>query len=560
MKRIFTLYLFILFCLILQAQEELYERVYVHTDKTCYLAGEEVWLKFYTIDTHFRPSSFSKVGYIEISNTERPKAQLKLALDNGSGSGKVKIPTDAPSGIYELTGYTRYMRNEGEKVFFRKSIAVINTFRVSDSDPIELADSAEIYPKGKPATTENIHIKTSQSNYNTRQLVELTINRLPDEVSDLTVSVSRNDSLVTLPPLEESTWRKQVTATPGTFSGKWIPEYEGHIICGQIESPTGETLKQVQNEPISADIAFVGKDIRYVQGQVESGGNTLFYTSHVYGTNDVVAAAWNINGEPFRMNILSPFSEKLPQNLPSLKLYRNKKRLLERSIGIQLQQVTVLDSLDHAIPLQSCYGLQPYLNYNLDEYTRFNTMTETFVEFVRSVIIRKVNGKRRLRVLKEGEKRFNIGNTLVLLDGVPIHDHEDILKYDPRLVKKIEIYNGRYGFGGEVFECMISLTTQRGDLPSIQLSDDSRLTVYECPQLPVTFKMPEYKDATDKKSRRPDFRHTLYWNPSVETEAGIDTTLSFYTSDLEGEFKVVVEGFTLKGELIRGEVNFHVKK
>ena len=145
MKRIFTLYLFILFCLILQAQEELYERVYVHTDKTCYLAGEEVWLKFYTIDTHFRPSSFSKVGYIEISNTERPKAQLKLALDNGSGSGKVKIPTDAPSGIYELTGYTRYMRNEGEKVFFRKSIAVINTFRVSDSDPIELADSAEIY-------------------------------------------------------------------------------------------------------------------------------------------------------------------------------------------------------------------------------------------------------------------------------------------------------------------------------------------------------------------------------------------------------------------------------
>ena len=47
MKRIFTLYLFILFCLILQAQEELYERVYVHTDKTCYLAGEEVWLKYY---------------------------------------------------------------------------------------------------------------------------------------------------------------------------------------------------------------------------------------------------------------------------------------------------------------------------------------------------------------------------------------------------------------------------------------------------------------------------------------------------------------------------------
>lgn len=40
---------------------------------------------------------------------------------------------------------------------------------------------------------------------------------------------------------------------------------------------------------------------------------------------------------------------------------------------------------------------------------------------------------------------------------------------------------------------MISLTTQKGNLPSIQLSDDSQLTVYECPQLPVAFSMPEYK-------------------------------------------------------------------
>lgn len=64
------------------------------------------------------------MGYVEISNAERPQAQLKLALDNGSGSGKIKIPADAPSGIYELSGYTQYMRNEGEKIFFRKQIAI----------------------------------------------------------------------------------------------------------------------------------------------------------------------------------------------------------------------------------------------------------------------------------------------------------------------------------------------------------------------------------------------------------------------------------------------------
>ena len=215
MKRIFTLYFFALFCLISQAQEELYERVYVHTDKTCYLAGEEVWIKFYTTDTHFQPSFFSKVGYVEISNAERPQAQLKLALDNGSGSGKIKIPADAPSGIYELSGYTQYMRNEGEKIFFRKQIAIINTFRIAESDPITLADSTETYPKEVPAMNGNIRINTSRPSYSIRQPVELTINGLPEEVSDLIVSVSRNDSLVILPHHEESVWYRVAKRSGG---------------------------------------------------------------------------------------------------------------------------------------------------------------------------------------------------------------------------------------------------------------------------------------------------------------------------------------------------------
>ena len=44
----------------------------------------------------------------------------------------------------------------------------------------------------------------------------------------------------------------------------------------------------------------------------------------------------------------------------------------------------------------------------------------------------------------------------------------------------------------------------------------------------------------------------------VKTEKGKATTLLFYTSDLEGEFKVVVEGFTHQGEAIRGETSFRV--
>lgn len=79
MKRIFTLYFFALFCLISQAQEELYERVYVHTDKTCYLAGEEVWIKFYTTDTHIPTIFFQQSGIRRNIKCRTPAGPVKIS-------------------------------------------------------------------------------------------------------------------------------------------------------------------------------------------------------------------------------------------------------------------------------------------------------------------------------------------------------------------------------------------------------------------------------------------------------------------------------------------------
>lgn len=89
-----------------------------------------------------------------------------MVFDNGSGLGKVKIFIDVFLGIYELIGYIWYMRNEGEKVFFRKFIVVINIFWVLDFDFIELVDFVEIYLKGKLVIIENIYIKIFWLNYN----------------------------------------------------------------------------------------------------------------------------------------------------------------------------------------------------------------------------------------------------------------------------------------------------------------------------------------------------------------------------------------------------------
>lgn len=555
MKRLFTLYTLFLCCFLLQAEENIQERVFVHTDKDCYVAGEDIQVKFFIIDSHFQPSDLSKIGYVEICDTERPQMQLKLALKTGSGSGKITIPTQIPSGIYQLSGYTRYMRNEGERVFFKRQIVIINVGNQTESDRIEIVKSGELPETVRESS--NIRVTTDRNEYDNRSRVQLALDNLPENIADLVVSVSRDDSIVSLRRTDKQAWLKQVKnlfSIPQSM--QWLPEYEGHIVRGSI-------IPQPENKnEILLNIAFVGKDIRYVNGQIISNdGLADFYTSGVFGHQQVVSSVISnlYDKTPYRLDIVSPFSQRLPENLPSLQVCLNEEKMMERHIGAQLQKMIATDTLYHQLSEEKYYQLPIHTSYDLDEYTRFSTLGETIFEFVSWVRVSKVGDKRRIRVYLPEEQRYNTGNTLVLLDGVPVYEHEMLLNYNPYLVKKINIYSGRFTFNGEVFGSIVSFVTHSSNLPSFQLSEESQLFEYECPTLPEAFEMPDYSDAAVKNSRKPDFRHTLYWNPSVEPQKGQPVQLSFYTSDLKGEFDVVVEGITTEGKLIYGTARFKVK-
>ncbi|HKL91597.1 MAG TPA: hypothetical protein VJ880_10480, partial [Allomuricauda sp.] len=47
----------------------------------------------------------------------------------------------------------------------------------------------------------------------------------------------------------------------------------------------------------------------------------------------------------------------------------------------------------------------------------------------------------------------------------------------------------------------------------------------------------------------PDYRRILLWEPHIEVEDP-DLQFEFYTSDLTGEFEVVLDGFTTYGKPI----------
>jgi hypothetical protein len=78
------------------------EKLFLHTDKTLYLSNEICWFKIYNVDGFFNlPLSISSIAYVELlDNQSKAVLQEKVELQNGSGTGSLKMPSKITSGNY----------------------------------------------------------------------------------------------------------------------------------------------------------------------------------------------------------------------------------------------------------------------------------------------------------------------------------------------------------------------------------------------------------------------------------------------------------------------------
>jgi hypothetical protein len=109
-------------------QNSIKEKIFVHTDKSFYVAGEIAWFKLYSVDaSNHKPLELSKVAYVEIlDSANKHLLQAKIALNNAEGNGSFYLPINLNSGNYKLRAYTNWMKNFGAEYFFEKNITIIN--------------------------------------------------------------------------------------------------------------------------------------------------------------------------------------------------------------------------------------------------------------------------------------------------------------------------------------------------------------------------------------------------------------------------------------------------
>lgn len=111
-----------------------FEKTFVHTDRSIYNQGEDIWLKAYVVnaqDNHLIGTS--KNLHIElIAPADTMVYSETLQLANGMGKGDIPLPEHMAPGTYRLRAYTNWMRNFGDNFIFEKKITISGKAATAD--------------------------------------------------------------------------------------------------------------------------------------------------------------------------------------------------------------------------------------------------------------------------------------------------------------------------------------------------------------------------------------------------------------------------------------------
>jgi hypothetical protein len=124
------------------------EKLFVHIDRSFYLAGETIWFSLYDLDARSnRPISFSNIAYIELLTPDDSAVlQAKVEMSNGRGDGSFSIPLSIPSGQFLFRAYTSWMKNFGPDFYYMQPLTILNTLNDSSADTVPVFLSGPFSP------------------------------------------------------------------------------------------------------------------------------------------------------------------------------------------------------------------------------------------------------------------------------------------------------------------------------------------------------------------------------------------------------------------------------
>ena len=550
------------------------ETMYLHGNGNLFFPGEYLYYSLYCINTGtYRLSELSKLAYVHLIGENGDVAfTRKIPLDRGKGQGDFFFPTDLPSGNYKLVAYTHWMKNAGDAQYFMSDLTFINPYRSdqqvflgSQTDSLTCAGNADSgeHPDLENASNDVLGLKLDRVRYHPGENVLLTIQNFKGNLGAGTYSLSvrRADELPHAPVVTAAHYALRypelVRKIPQRVNDVlFIPEQRGALISGQVTARDG-------NEPLPdrmLAISLPGEDFQIKKALTDSEGKFYTYLTRpfpgTYGFAEVLpsgeTAASFTWAETHRWEGAVPCFHKFELDdsmAPQIRMRSIHNQIENSYFEVKPDTLLKVETTD---PFQ---GDVPQV-FDLDEFTRFPTLRETFIEIVNFVMVRRVDsGDETFRVLPaegEGWVADQLDPPLVLVDGILVPNEGSLLDYDARRIKEIKVLRGQYQIGGEVYGGMVAIETIDG-IYAEEWSSVSGTRFSYLPQVPQ--KRYFRQDATS--GQIPDYRSQLLWEPDIRMESA-GQSFSFLISNITGTYEIRLEGYTAYGKPISLFTTFSV--
>jgi hypothetical protein len=509
------------------------ERTYVTTDRDWYAAGETVYLSAFCVDVSEGVclSDLSAVAYVELTSADGLALGGKVALQGGRGAGSLELPRTLPTGNYRLSAYTALSGREGnyDPRVGSRIISVYNTLSTA-----RVADAVEV------GSAPSSKLDEQSGSLQVRTLPDGRIGLSCPASASLSVSVYRNEPF---PSYGRGSLAQALSVPAGAFTKEVVPEFDGEILTLRITGADGQPLAGLQSPEVF--VARPGHLEDVYTAQLQEDGKARFFTTNFFGSGDMVVSLGK-DAPAFKVEVESPYRQLEPGSIPALVLDPSRSEAITR-LGARMQVTSAFDAdtLYQRLPArQIAFVSDKCTRYILDDYTRFATFREVFVEYLSDIRSRGRGEDLDLQVRsfkKEGSGQiFRDEPSLILVDGVPVFNHSLVYNLDPALVKSVEVYPYYTTFGHLMYSGVANFETFKGDLGGIRFGDNVRIIDFSGAAYPVAFTTPS------EDLRYPSQRETLLWQPVVELRAGVELVLPALQAE-EG-LVLVAEGLTESGD------------
>jgi hypothetical protein len=259
-----------------------------------------------------------------------------------------------------------------------------------------------------------------------------------------------------------------------------------------------------------------------------------------------------------KINIESSFSGKYLKSIviSDLKGKSPPSYISEFSVNYQVNKIyetsfigdQVIPEIHSKIP-KRFYG-KPEIELIMADYIKLPVMEEVFFELLPGVSLKERKSVYEISLADPITKKDYDKSPGLMIDGVIINDATIIANTDPETVERIDVVKEKYFIGNYMFYGVINMITKAGDFSSVTLPDYAIRIPYKVLDPVWLFSSPDYSVSGSKDNHIPDFRNTLYWNPSVKTDINGKAKLEFWTSDIISDYEINIQGVTSEGKFI----------